>query len=339
MMSRLATTALLALLVGCAFNSDEGATARDNRAAHELDDARANLSVIVGKWHGQLIRQSSTLSLEAEISGLPVDTGTRDSNGHQIYRLDTTVYLTSPDDPVRFTGSFKGAFFIQSTSYQIVVSNPSAQVGDDLRTLQLNIAGSKLIGPLQSLNGQLLGRVELERVTGGQNGGDDRDEEDRRNEIERQVLSRIAGAYYGPVTMNTPVSGACQKYNVCVEINMQQERTPRGGWKYSLKGRYYREDFTPGNFIGERNVSVDYNYRSKPESLAVTSKGVAAQPYPSPFIVTIIGNFAVDQRGNADQSLLNGTQEIENLGQFGSAVLRHVKQCPARPAQGRCLSR
>lgn len=358
MISRVVSAILLSLLMACAFGKDEGKNARDDRAAREFDEARTELNVIVGRWTGQLVRPTSTISMQADISGLPVDSGQRDANGRPIYRLDTTIYLTSPDDPIRYAGSFRGTFLPSATTYQVVVSTLAAATGgagggsspsggtggtptgggqnmNDPGYLQMNLTGSRLVGPLQARNGQLLGTMQLTRVEGSQSGGSDIDEEDRINEIERQFLSKMVGSYYGPVTVEG--ARACRRYNICVNIRLDRTPTPRGGWKSSLKGHEYREDTARDLGAGERNVSVNYNYHVNPQSVVLTSKGVTEQPSPFPYLVTLTATFPNDNAGKPDLSKMIGAYEVENIGEVGTANLTRMDSCPPRPKEGVCL--
>lgn len=338
MMKRFLSLSVLGLLLagavtGCAFGAGEGRESRDNRAMEELDRLRQQMTNVTGTWVGTLNRSGQIIALQVIISGSPVQTGGRDANGNPIYTLETTVTITSPDDPGRYRANMKGDYFPSSAKYQLVLNNPSTASPDDLRSLELRHEGAGLRGPLYSVS-QYLGEVTLTRQ-GGQSGNEPPvDEEDRVNEQERRIYRKVTGFYYGPTQMT---SGECRSYNVCVELSIQEEQTPRGGWKARLKGYTYREDIGVGSFAGERNLGVSYNYRSRPESMVLTSKNVTPQPNPtSPYTITMTLNFGTNRAGDTDFNLLTGGFSVESLGQTGTIRLRKVLECPKRPEIGRC---
>ena len=184
------TACAFGLATGCAFGADEGKTSRDNRALERLEELRTQMGPIVGLWTGTLTRAGQPIQISADIRGEPQETGQRDADGSPVYTLNTTITMSSTDHPTNYNASFRGVFFPSSSSYQIVVTNPTAANIDDLRALELRFENGTLSGPLRSVS-QYLGDVVLTRSGGQQGGGTGGDEEARHFYNERKRVGYL----------------------------------------------------------------------------------------------------------------------------------------------------
>lgn len=313
----------------------------NDRDSYERQQRRmqADLQPVLGRWTGTLTRgtpgtaQYIVTAVELQLIELKTATGTT-SWGDTIYRFDPRATLRSTKD-LRYRQMTLGGTYTKSSSLIDLARTPTGP--DDIQTMTLTVNGDRISGEVRAA-GYVLGRLDVSLAGRDTHEGSAQDIFDIEADIQRATYRKLEGFYHGPVTLNTTdPNRSCKRFNVCIQIYMQERSGPRG-FEPILMASYYREDITAGNSIAEPLLGVSYNSLARPQTVSLSSIGVP-QPNGSKYMVSITGNFPVtDPTGTADVSrLLNGAHVIENLAIPGSIDLRRVQACPKRPDPGVCL--
>lgn len=313
----------------------------ENRDTFERQQrqARADLQPVLGRWNGTLSRGKPgtadyvVTEVELQLFEKKTPAGTT-SWGETIYRFEPRATLRSIKD-LRYRQMNLDGIYTKTTGDLYLSKTPIN--ADDVQSLTLKFATDTISGEVHAA-GYMLGQLNVTLTT--RETIETQDTFKVEAEIQRGIFRRLAGAYYGPVTLTTVgTDRECRKFNVCLQIYMQEESTPRGLSPYLLSS-HYREDMRPGFQVAEPLLAVSYNDLVNPQTIMLTSKGVS-QPRNDKYIVTVTGQFAVtDSTGTADISkIINATYVIENLSLPGTAELKRVPACPKRPDDGRCLER
>jgi hypothetical protein len=238
--------------------------------------------------------------------------------------------VTSPTEN-SYTARFRGNFYKDRLAEQLVFFNNTAINSqnpgpDDITSMSLDFDGTSLKGTVFTRN-YLLGKVLLNKTAQQNNDGNPVDEVDRQNEILRRDYLQVAGFYYGKVKNQ---NGGCLEYNACLRIDKLEEQDSRGKNKPYLQGYIYREDFGPGDFIGERNLAISYS-KNPYKQIVMSSRKATSQPRSGPYHINLNGLFS------ADLQIVKGDHLVENLSEAGVFEFKKTAACPARPARGLCL--